>query len=112
MASTNNQELSLKASYSSPTNEPFTLSHSLPAPPSGTTNPTVPDKTAYLAKLRQSVGTLQEQINKELTQRMEEDKTKAADEAIKNGKAAAAAAAVDEAKEEENYGEEMQEEED
>lgn len=109
MASSNNQELSLTANYTSPMNEPFTISHSLVAPPSGTTNPTVPDKTAYLAKMRQSVATLQEEVNKELTQRMEEDKTRAADEAAKNGKAAAAA--VDETKEEDNYGEEVQEEE-
>lgn len=104
MASSIGQKLSLSASYTSPTNAPFTLTHALEAPTSGTINPSVPDKTKYLAELRQATATMQEQINKELTQRMEEDK---AVEATKNGKAAHG---VDEAKEEENYGEEAQEE--
>lgn len=95
----------LGASYASPTNAPFAVSHELEAPPSGTTNPTVPDKTKYLNELRKATATMQEQINKELTQRMEEDK---AEEATKNGKPAKG---VDEAKEEENYGEEVVEEE-
>ncbi|ROW17028.1 hypothetical protein VPNG_01255 [Cytospora leucostoma] len=101
-----NDKISLTASYRSPSNAPFTVAHELQAPPSGTTNPTVPDKTKYLNDLRKATASLQEQINKELTQRMEEDK---ATEASKNGKAPKG---VDEAKEEENYGEEVPEEED
>lgn len=100
----NSQKLSLTGSYSSPTNAPFTTTQVLQAPPSGTINPTVPDKTKYLSDLRKAVATMQDQVNKELTQRMEEDKAK---EAGKNGKPA-----VDDAKEEENYGEEVQGEED
>ena len=98
-----NEKTTLTASYISPSNAPFTVAHELEAPPSGTTNPTVPDKTKYLNDLRKATATMQEQINKELTQRMEEDK---AQEATKNGKAPKG---VDEAKEEENYGEEAPE---
>ncbi|KAL1865143.1 hypothetical protein Daus18300_007269 [Diaporthe australafricana] len=101
MASSN-QKLSLTGTYSSPTNAPFTTTHELQAPPSGTANPTVPDKTKYLSDLRKAAAAMQDQVNKELTQRMEEDKAR---EAGKNGKPAA-----DDAKEEENYGEEVQEE--
>lgn len=104
MASTIDQKMSLKADYASPTNAPFTITHELQAPPSGTTKPTIPDKTKYLADLRKATVVIQDQINKELTQRMEEDK---AAEATKNGRASNR---VDEAKEEENYGEEVQEE--
>ncbi|CAN8103507.1 unnamed protein product [Discula destructiva] len=95
------------ATYTSATNNaPFTLTHTLAAPPSGTASPTVPDKTAYLAALRSATAGLQEQINKELTQRMDEDNNN-----NNNNKAAAAAsrALVDEAQAEENYGEEAQE---
>lgn len=102
--SSTSQTLSLSATYSSPNNAPFTLNHALQAPPSGITSPTVSDKTKYLVDLRQATAAMQEQINKQLTQRMEEDK---AAEAMKNGKAANG---VDDAKEEENYGEEAQEE--
>lgn len=95
-------DLNLTASYTSPTNAPFTTSNALPAPASGTTNPTVPDKTKYLSELRAATAVMQEQINKELTQRMDEDNK--ASSVAKNGKLA------DDAKEEENYGEEVQEE--
>lgn len=94
--------MTLSATYASPTNAPFTAAHDLPPPPSGTTNPTVEDKTAYLAALRGAVATLQDEVNKELTQRMDEDKAR---------EAGSASAAVDDAKEEENYGEEAQGEE-
>jgi len=79
----------LTATYSSPTNAPFTLTQTLPAPT---------DKTAYLAALRKATSEMQSQINKELTSRMEDDK----DVTAKSG--------VDEAKEEDNYGEEVPEE--
>lgn len=96
---TDNTKMSLTASYTSPTNAPFTLTHPLAAPPSGTANPSVPDKVKYLSDLRSSIVTLQQQINMELTQRMDEDKVSTGDSATA-------------AKDEENYGEEAQEEED
>lgn len=102
----NKKLLSFTATYASPTNAPFVITYELQAPPSGTANPTVPDKTKYLSGLRAATATMQEQINKELTQRMEEDKAR---EASKNGNMSKV---VDDAKEEENYGEEAQEEED
>lgn len=101
---TTNQTMPLTAEYTSTANAPFTITHTLQAPPSGTANPTVPDKTKYLSDLRRAAATMQEQINKELTQRMDEDKAKVAAESGKP--------AIDEAKEEENYGEEVQEGED
>jgi hypothetical protein len=94
------QNMSLTGTYSSPTNAPFTSTHELQAPPSGTVNPTVQDKTKYLSDLRKAVTTMQDQVNKELTLRMEEDKQR---EAGQNEKPL-----VDDAKEEENYGEEAQ----
>lgn len=106
--SSNPPALTLTASYTSPTNPPFTLANTLHAPASGTVNPTVPDKTRYLSELRAATTAIQGQINRELTQRMDEDNSKAASSsaAAKHGKS------VDDAKEEENYGEEVQEEED
>lgn len=98
-----NQNMSLTGAYSSPTNAPFTTTQELRAPPSGTVNPTVPDKIKYLSDLRKAVATMQDQVNKELTSRMEDDKAR---QAGKNGKPL-----VDDAKEEENYGEEVQGEE-
>jgi hypothetical protein len=110
----------LSATYTSPTNAPFTISHSIPSSSSSTTTPptttdsnsnAVLDKTAYLASLRAAVTATQESVNKELTARMEEDKLR---DAAANPAAAAAAAkkGVDEDKEEENYGEEVQPEDD
>ncbi|PTB41243.1 uncharacterized protein TrAFT101_010136 [Trichoderma asperellum] len=87
----------LTASYSSPASAPFSITKSITAPPT----PLDPaGKSKYLESLRASVAAAQDQINKELTTRMEEDKAREG------------AAAVDEEKEEENYGEEVQEEED
>lgn len=112
MASNTTQDtktMTLSATYTSPANAPFTITRELPAPPSGTANPTVTDKTAYLAALRAAVSSAQDEINKELTMRMEEDNSKARREALgdndnNNGKGAV----VDDAVEEENYGEEAQ----
>lgn len=94
----------LSATYSSPTNAPFTQTEKIPTPPSDKAF----DKTTYLAALRNATATMQEQINKELTQRMEEDKAKEA-EGI-NGTLKVKARGVDESKEEDNYGEEVVEE--
>jgi hypothetical protein len=82
------------AKYSSPASEPFTLSENV----AGT------DKTQQLASLRTIVSSLQHQINKELTVRMEEDKAREAGEST--------ASPVDEVMEEENYGEEVPDDED
>lgn len=76
----------LSASYSSNTSPSFTFTHTLPHA----------DHATYLASLRSAAAKLQEDINRELTRRMEEDKAK-------EGK-------IDEVKEEENYGEEVVEE--
>ncbi|TVY76051.1 hypothetical protein LSUE1_G006439 [Lachnellula suecica] len=78
---------SLTTTYTSPTNAPFTHTTPLPAPT---------DKAAYLSALRTATTQMQEQVNKELTARMEQDK------ALADG-------GVDEAKEEDNYGEEVAE---
>ncbi|RFU79866.1 gon7 family [Trichoderma arundinaceum] len=101
MAQSASSDNFLTASYSSPTNSPFSITESIPAPPT----PLDPaGKSKYLESLRASVATAQDQINKELTTRMEEDKAREA--AVGNQPS------VDEEKEEENYGEEVQEEED
>lgn len=80
-------------------NPPFTITTAIaaPTPPSQTTP--LEQKTAYLRSLRAAVLGAQEEINKELTQRMEED----------NARAGGGATGKD-AKDEENYGEEMVEE--
>jgi hypothetical protein len=63
---------------------------------------------AYLGALRKATAELQERINAELTQRMEEDKTRditgRSERGVKDG-------GEDERKEEENYGEEVVEDE-
>jgi hypothetical protein len=61
------------------------------------------DRTAYLAALRVATVELQEQVNKDLTLRMENDKASATDAASKAGMG-------DDAKEEDNYGEEVPDE--
>lgn len=98
MASADTPDFTLKATYSSPTNAPFTYEQPLQAPPSSSTK----DKTTYLSTLRKATVDLQERINKELTERMEEDKAK---DVSGKGKAD-----IDDKKEEENYGEEVVEE--
>lgn len=92
----------LSAVYHSPTNEPFTTTLPISAPPTDKTT----DRTAYLSCLRKATTELQERINTELTARMEEDKARGA-----NGNGIAKAKGVDEAKEEDTYGEEVPEEE-
>lgn len=89
------KNLSLSATYKSPTSEPFSITHSLPAP-----SASVSDKSQYLNSLRNVLSATQDEINKQLTSRMEED----------NARSTNGAKVVDEVKEEENYGEEVQEE--
>ncbi|KAK4133263.1 hypothetical protein BT67DRAFT_383515 [Trichocladium antarcticum] len=96
-------QATLSANYSSNTNAPFTVALPLTAPRDGTS---VASKTKYLSELRQSVISMQGQINRELTARMEEDKARDASAAAATG-----AKVVDDEKEEENYGEEMPEDE-
>lgn len=93
------QQVKLEGAYSSPDNDAFSITHTLPKPASGS----VSEKTQYLQKLRAAIASTQDEINKELTQRMEEDKVRLA--AGGDG-----SKAVDDAKEEENYGEEVVEE--
>lgn len=94
-----NKDFSLSATYSSPASRPFSFAKAIPSPPSAS----VADKTTYLESLGRAVSSAQDQINKELTARMDEDNARAAGNGSRG---------VDEAKEEENYGEEVQEEED
>ncbi|KAL7928670.1 hypothetical protein V8C35DRAFT_225327 [Trichoderma chlorosporum] len=100
MAQSAPSDTTLTVSYSSPTNAPFSTSASIPV--SSTLD--VAGKSKYLESLRASIATAQDQINKELTTRMEEDKARE--------EAAGAAHPVDDEKEEENYGEEVQGEDD
>ena len=93
------QYQTLSATYHSPSNPSFTHTQQIPTPPTDK----VGDKTAYLSSLRKATSALQEQINKDLTSRMEEDKAREAGASKSNG-------TVDEAKEEDNYGEEVVEE--
>jgi post-segregation antitoxin (ccd killing protein) len=93
----------VSASYSSPTNDFFSVTKQLPAPSSSAPA----QRVTYLSSLRKAAASIQESINKELTQRMEEDNKKAAsDAASKNTRQGG----IDEGKEEENYGEEVAEE--
>lgn len=97
-------DTTLSVTYESPANESFAITNTISAPPSTS----VTDKVAYLAALRQALASAQGQINKELTERMEEDKARdaasvGADDSKKK---------IDDVKEEENYGEEVQEDED
>ncbi|PTB61790.1 hypothetical protein BBK36DRAFT_1163635 [Trichoderma citrinoviride] len=97
------QTTTLTTSYTSPTNAPFAIAESIPAPPP-TASLDAASKSKYLAALRASVASAQDKINQELTARMKEDK--------KREEAAGLKHPVDDEKEEENYGEEVQGEED
>ena len=92
----------LTATYTTATqtSAPFTITSAIATSPTPTTSTPLEQKTAYLRSLRAAVLGAQEEINRELTQRMEED----------NARAGGTAAAGKDAREEENYGEEMVEE--
>jgi hypothetical protein len=100
------KQLALSVTYKSPANEDFSNSVPLATPPSDS----VENRTKYLKDLRQAVVQTQEQVNKELTARMEEDNARATAAGTPGGNSAVAG--VDEVKEEENYGEEVLEGED
>lgn len=91
----------LTATYASPTNETFNISKTLPANPQ---TDSVADKVSYLSALREAVTQTQQDVNKELTARMEEDKARDA--------AKGTTTTANDEKDEENYGEEVQEDED
>lgn len=95
------KQLALSATYKSPANQDFSYSEPVATPPSDS----VENRTKYLKDLRQAVVQTQEQVNKELTARMEEDNARATAAGTPGGKPVVAG--VDEAKEEENYGEEV-----
>lgn len=102
----------LKATYTSAQNPPFTLTQHLSLPE--TTPPTQQQKSAYLHSLRKSASAIQEQINKELTQRMEEDKARESNgvDGSKSVGAKKKSVVIDDEAEEENYGEEVVEDSD
>lgn len=95
----NVQKLGFAVTYSSSSNQHFSIAKDLAAPASDS----VPHRIQYLRELRSAVVAVQGEINQELTARMEEDK-KAQDAPGPNARG------VDESKEEENYGEEAQDE--
>lgn len=115
MSSNDHPTSTLTATYTSPTNAPFTVSE----PVTSSSAPTATDdstetkkaqvaaKAQHLASLRAALATAQDAINKELTARMEEDKAR---EAQTGGTAVNGKKGVDDVKEEENYGEEVAEE--
>lgn len=92
----------LLATYSSPSNPAFTHTAQLPALSASS----VEERVAYIAALRKETAALQERINTELTQRMEEDKSKSDTDAAPGSNKRK----VDDVAEEENYGEEVVEE--
>ncbi|KAK4461151.1 hypothetical protein QBC42DRAFT_330476 [Cladorrhinum samala] len=81
----------LSVKYTSTVNPHFSIPVTL-TPPSDTS---VQARQTYLASLRDSISSIQDQVNKELTTRMEEDNKRT------NTKS------VNDEKEEENYGEEV-----
>ncbi|KAI1815085.1 hypothetical protein GGS20DRAFT_365407 [Poronia punctata] len=100
----------LEATYTSPntSQQPQTIS-STPLSLPGSADLTVENKTAYLSSLRKATVAMQEQINAELTKRMEEDNRNASAGALNAGSSAKTTkgAVADEVAEEENYGEEV-----
>lgn len=90
---------------------PFNLTKDVPTTStSSTSEMSTSDRAAYLHSLRQIAATFQDDINRELTQRMEEDNKRAAAAAGANGGKGRSKAEEEAAKEEENYGEEVVEE--
>jgi len=95
-------QLTLAATYTSTSgNEPFSATRALSAPLAAGEDGAVESRTKYLRDLRAAAAEVQDQVNKELTARMEEDNRRAG-----------AGTGADDTKEEENYGEEVQEDED
>ncbi|KAK3321430.1 hypothetical protein B0T19DRAFT_403964 [Cercophora scortea] len=118
MASETPHATTLTAVYSagSSGNEAFSFSHAIPPIAGSSETATVQDKSRYLRDLRAAIVTTQEQVNKELTARMEEDKEKAAaaaaDASSLPARKGKGGVVVDDVEEEEHYGEEAQEDED
>ncbi|KAK0708976.1 hypothetical protein B0T26DRAFT_653071 [Lasiosphaeria miniovina] len=87
-------------------NEPFSTTQAFAPPADGI----IESRTSYLRSVRIAVVGLQEQVNQELTARMEEDNSSSGNSS--SGSLKTAKFAVDDVEEEENYGEEVQEEDD
>jgi len=88
------------ATYTSTSgNAPFMVRAAFHTSKTTPSEPLSEKKTEYLEGLREAVISVQDQVNQELTRRMEEDN-------LKSGQAANGAG---DAREEENYGEEEQE---
>ncbi|TLD28729.1 hypothetical protein PspLS_03195 [Pyricularia sp. CBS 133598] len=95
----------VSASYQGPSDDSFVVNREIPLPASSSQAPgdetmSLADKTKFLKDLRVSVAAVQDQVNKELTQRMEADKAREAG-------TSAATTTFNEAEEEQNYGEEV-----
>lgn len=90
------EQRSLKAQYTSPTG-----SHEFDTPivVPCKDNPSTDERTKYLAELRANTKTLQADVNKFLTEKMEEDKARSDGAGAKDKK--------NEDLEEQNYGEEQ-----
>ncbi|KAH7021441.1 uncharacterized protein B0I36DRAFT_367853 [Microdochium trichocladiopsis] len=124
-SSSSSSQPRLTATYTSPTNEAFTLpSEPIPVVTSASSDPataaTAQQKQAALSALRTAAVQMQQDINALLTARMDEDNQRAAAAAaaLSNGTAPAGEAdkktgaknkaqTVDEDAEEDNYGEEV-----
>ena len=107
-SSTQTKTLPLSAVYTSSTSpeKAQTFTHNLPSfrPQSDSTSPTEA-KTKYLLSLRESVITLQSEVNEFLTGKMEEEKSSMSSAGLEKSKG------ENEVKEEHNYGEEIMDEE-
>jgi hypothetical protein len=96
---TSDGQRSIKAHYASPKGtHTFQLQVNAPC----STNPTTSERTAYLSALRANTKQLQADVNKFLTEKMEEDKAHAGAAAGKDSK-------KQDELEEQNYGEEQAE---
>ncbi|TLS24555.1 hypothetical protein PpBr36_08086 [Pyricularia pennisetigena] len=94
----------VSASYKGPSDDSFVVNRDIPLAAASSQAPgdetmSLAEKTKFLKDLRTSVAAVQDQVNKELTQRMEADKAREA--------GTATAITVNEAEEEQNYGEEV-----
>ena len=97
----------LRATYLSPASSKH-FQHTILAPRSGSEKiHQTQAKIEYLSKLRASTKTLQEEINKFLTEKMDEDKIAAGQEAV----AGTSKPKTEDEAEEANYGEEVLEDE-
>lgn len=95
----------ISATYQGPSNDNFVVAREITSLVESSQTPasetiSLAAKTNFLKDLRASVAEVQEQVNKELTARMEADKAREAGTSV-------TANVVNEADEEQNYGEEV-----